>query len=52
MDQNLAEMSNADEAINNPIWKNFIDDEYKPLINKQTWEVVKPPKDTNIVSKK
>ena len=40
MNQNLEELSNADEAINNPIWKNFMDDDYKALIDKKTWKVV------------
>ena len=52
IDQNLAEPSNVDEALNDLLWKNFMDNEYKAIINKQTWEVVIPPENTNIVGNK
>ena len=44
INQNLAEPSNVDKALNNPLWKNSMYDEYKAQIDKQTWEVVVPPK--------
>ena len=51
-DQNPAEPSNVDEALNYPLWQGSIDNESKALIEKQTWEVVIPPKNVNIVGNK
>ena len=36
IDQNLAEPSNVDEVLNDPLWKNSMDNEHKTLINKHT----------------
>ena len=34
IDQDLAGLSNVDEALNDPLWKGSMDNEY---IDKQTW---------------
>ena len=52
INQNLAEPSNVDEALNDLFWKGSMDNEYKTLMDKQMWEVVIPPKNTNIVGNK
>ena len=52
IDQNMAEPSNIDEALNDPLWKRLMDDKYKALIDKQMWEVVISPKNVNIVGNK
>ena len=52
IDQNLSESSNVDEALNDSLWKNSMDNEYKRLIDKRTWEVILPPKNANIVGNK
>jgi transposase InsO family protein len=43
------EPNNPDEAFNNPIWRNSMDNEYKALIDNKTWEIVIPPENANIV---
>ena len=48
----LTEPKNMNEAINNPIWKKSMDKELKAQIDKNTWEMVIPPKGVNIVGSK
>ena len=48
----LTEPKNVNEAINNPIWKKSMDEELKAQIDKNTWEMVIPPKGVNIVRSK
>ena len=48
--QDLIEPNSTDEALQNPVWKKSMDNEYNALIDKQIWEVVLPPPNANIVS--
>ena len=48
----LTEPKNVNEAINNPIWKKSMDKELKAQIDKNTWEMVIPPKGVNIIRSK
>ena len=48
-DEEIAEPSSTTEALQSPIWSKSMDEELKALHNKQTWEVVNPPKNANIV---
>ena len=48
----LTEPKNVNEATNNPIWKKSMDEELKAQIDKNTWEMVIPPKGVNIVGSK
>ena len=48
----LSEPMIVDEALNNPIWKKSMDQELKAKIDKNTWELVIPPKNINIVGSK
>ena len=48
----LSEPMTVDEALNNPIWKKSMDQELKAQIDKNTWELVIPPKNINIVRSK
>jgi hypothetical protein len=48
-DKNQAEPASVEEALDSPIWRNSMDEEYKALINHGTWEVVPAPANTNIV---
>ena len=48
----LTEPKNVNKAINNPIWKKSMDEELKAQIDKDTWEMVIPPEDVNIVGSK
>ena len=47
--QDLAIPTNIDEALQSPIWKISMDDEYEALIKKKVWEVILLPSNTNIV---
>ena len=48
----LTEPITLDKALKNPIWKKSMDEELKAQINKNTWELVIPPKGVNIVGSK
>ena len=48
----LTEPITLDEALKNPIWKKSMDKELKPQIDKNTWELVIPPKGVNIIGSK
>ena len=48
----LTEPKNVNEAINNPIWKKSMDEELKAQVDKNTWEMVIPPRGVNIVGSK
>ena len=48
----LSEPMTVDKALNNPIWKKSMDQELKAQIDKNTWELVIPPKNVNIVGSK
>ena len=48
----LSEPTTVDKALNNPIWKKSMDQELKAQIDKNTWELVIPPKNINIVGSK
>ena len=37
-DEEIAEPSNATEALQSPIWSKYMDEELKALHDKQTWE--------------
>ena len=41
---NIVEPKDADKALNSPIWKKYMDEEYMALLNKKMWEVVTHPK--------
>ena len=47
--QDLAILTNIDEALQSPIWKKSMDNEYEALIKKKVWEVILPSSNTNIV---
>ena len=48
-DKEIAEPSNATEAFQIPVWCKSMVEEVKALHDKQTWEVINPPKNANIV---
>ena len=47
--QDLIIPADIKEGLQDPIWKQSMDEEYGALINKKVWDVVLPPPDTNIV---
>ena len=49
MSQDLIVPTNTTEALEDPIWRKSMSDEYEALIEKKVWEVVLPPLDMNIV---
>ena len=48
----LTEPKNVNEAINNFIWKQSMDEELKAQIDKNAWEMVIPPEGVNIIGSK
>ena len=48
-DEELTEPSTIAEALPVLIWKKSMDDEMKALHDKETWEVITPPSNANIV---
>ena len=48
-DKEITEPSTIAEALQDPIWKKSMDDKMKALHDKETWEVVTPPSNANIV---
>ena len=49
-DEEIIEPSTIAEALQNPLWKKSMDNEMKALHDKETWDVVTPPSNANIVS--
>ena len=51
-DKEIIEPSTTAEALQDPMWKKSMDDEMKALHDKETWEVITPLSNANIVSSK
>ena len=46
--QTLTILNSTNEALKDPTWKEYMNNKYKALIDKNIWEVVLPPPEANI----